>query len=169
MPPHLFETISNVLSMHDMINFSRHVLNFGGILCSTGGENEASSSKRPSCRLAAFRQDKPLSPAWQAALSITTMSTEAPADAADAGAEPPGGEAPGGEAGGAAANGEAPPAAPAAPKREPRKPVRRPGKPQMDRPVRALFCLGLTNPIRKLCIDIVEWKYPFRSNPKLLF
>lgn len=57
-------------------------------------------------------------------------------------------------------NGTAPgqtpaPAAPAAPKR----PVRRGGKPP-DRPVRALFCLGLKNPIRKLCIDIVEWK-PF--------
>jgi voltage-dependent calcium channel L type alpha-1D len=47
-------------------------------------------------------------------------------------------------------------AAPAAPKR----PVRRGGKPQPDRPVRALFCLNLKNPLRKLCIDIVEWK-PF--------
>lgn len=46
--------------------------------------------------------------------------------------------------------------APAAQKR----PVRRGVKPQPDRPVRALFCLGLKNPIRKLCIDIVEWK-PF--------
>lgn len=45
-------------------------------------------------------------------------------------------------------------AVPAAPKR----PVRRGGKPQPDRPQRALFCLGLKNPIRKLCIDIVEWK-----------
>uniref|UniRef100_A0A1B0DHL2 Ion transport domain-containing protein n=1 Tax=Phlebotomus papatasi TaxID=29031 RepID=A0A1B0DHL2_PHLPP len=48
----------------------------------------------------------------------------------------------------------------AAPKSPPKKPVRRGGKPQPDRPVRALFCLGLKNPIRKLCIDIVEWK-PF--------
>lgn len=47
-------------------------------------------------------------------------------------------------------------AAPAATKR----PVRRGGKPQPDRPQRALFCLSLKNPIRKLCIDIVEWK-PF--------
>lgn len=45
---------------------------------------------------------------------------------------------------------------PAAPKR----PVRRGGKPQPDRPQRALFCLTLKNPLRKLCIDIVEWK-PF--------
>ncbi|XP_054713123.1 muscle calcium channel subunit alpha-1-like [Uloborus diversus] len=30
----------------------------------------------------------------------------------------------------------------------------------IERPVRALFCLTLQNPIRKICIDIVEWK-PF--------
>lgn len=47
-------------------------------------------------------------------------------------------------------------AAPAPPKR----PIRRGGKPQPDRPQRALFCLTLQNPIRKLCIAIVEWK-PF--------
>ncbi|XP_063220472.1 muscle calcium channel subunit alpha-1 isoform X4 [Bacillus rossius redtenbacheri] len=41
-----------------------------------------------------------------------------------------------------------------------KRPVRRPGKAPPDRPVRALFCLPLKNPIRKLCIDIVEWK-PF--------
>lgn len=42
-----------------------------------------------------------------------------------------------------------------------KKPVRRPGvKVQPDRPVRALYCLGLNNPLRKLCIAIVEWKYP---------
>lgn len=41
----------------------------------------------------------------------------------------------------------------------PKKPVRRAGvKPQPDRPVRALFCLTLKNPVRKVCIDIVEWK-----------
>jgi len=28
------------------------------------------------------------------------------------------------------------------------------------RPPRALFCLTLKNPVRKLFIDIVEWKYP---------
>ena len=43
---------------------------------------------------------------------------------------------------------------------EKKRPVRR-GKPPPDRPVRALFCLPLTNPIRKMCIAIVEWKYPF--------
>ncbi|VDM27644.1 unnamed protein product, partial [Hydatigera taeniaeformis] len=29
------------------------------------------------------------------------------------------------------------------------------------RPQRALFCLSLRNPLRKMCIGIVEWKYPF--------
>lgn len=45
-----------------------------------------------------------------------------------------------------------------------KRPVRRGGKPPPDRPQRALFCLPLKNPIRKLCIDVVEWKYPF-CNP----
>ncbi|XP_055313578.1 muscle calcium channel subunit alpha-1 isoform X5 [Sitodiplosis mosellana] len=40
----------------------------------------------------------------------------------------------------------------------PKRPVRRGGKAQPERPVRALFCLGLKNPLRKLCIEIVEWK-----------
>lgn len=39
-----------------------------------------------------------------------------------------------------------------------KRPVRRGGKVQPERPVRALYCLGLKNPIRKLCITIVEWK-----------
>lgn len=43
----------------------------------------------------------------------------------------------------------------------PKRPVRRGGKPQPERPTRALYCLGLKNPIRKLCITVVEWKYPF--------
>lgn len=46
----------------------------------------------------------------------------------------------------------------------PKRPIRRGGKAQPDRPIRALFCLGLKNPFRKLCIDIVEWKYPFLNN-----
>lgn len=42
-----------------------------------------------------------------------------------------------------------------------KRPVRRGvAKAQPERPIRALFCLGLRNPIRKLCITIVEWKYP---------
>ena len=32
---------------------------------------------------------------------------------------------------------------------------------QNIRPLRALFCLDLKNPLRKLCIRVVEWKYPF--------
>ncbi|XP_044741496.1 muscle calcium channel subunit alpha-1 [Chrysoperla carnea] len=42
----------------------------------------------------------------------------------------------------------------------PKRPVRRGGKPPPDRPQRALFCLPLKNPLRKMCIDVVEWK-PF--------
>ncbi|CAH1378096.1 unnamed protein product [Tenebrio molitor] len=42
----------------------------------------------------------------------------------------------------------------------PKRPMRRGGKPPPDRPQRALFCFYLKNPIRKLCIDVVEWK-PF--------
>ncbi|CAG9828455.1 unnamed protein product, partial [Diabrotica balteata] len=42
----------------------------------------------------------------------------------------------------------------------PKRPVRRGGKAPPDRPQRALFCLNLKNPLRKLCIDVVEWK-PF--------
>ncbi|XP_076393898.1 ca[2+]-channel protein alpha[[1]] subunit D isoform X10 [Megachile rotundata] len=41
-----------------------------------------------------------------------------------------------------------------------KRPARRGGKPPPDRPVRALFCLTLKNPVRKMCIDVVEWK-PF--------
>ncbi|VEL30762.1 unnamed protein product, partial [Protopolystoma xenopodis] len=37
------------------------------------------------------------------------------------------------------------------------------------RPERALFCLTLRNPIRKLCINIVEWKYPFNDVLNYLF
>ncbi|XP_008553533.1 muscle calcium channel subunit alpha-1 isoform X4 [Microplitis demolitor] len=42
----------------------------------------------------------------------------------------------------------------------PKRPARRGGKPPPDRPVRALLCLSLKNPVRKLCITIIEWK-PF--------
>ncbi|XP_077337609.1 voltage-dependent L-type calcium channel subunit alpha-1S isoform X2 [Lithobates pipiens] len=40
------------------------------------------------------------------------------------------------------------------------KKKRRPLVPPSPRPPRALFCLGLQNPFRKFCINIVEWK-PF--------
>ncbi|XP_051160359.1 muscle calcium channel subunit alpha-1 isoform X2 [Leptopilina boulardi] len=42
----------------------------------------------------------------------------------------------------------------------PKRPARRGGKAASDRPVRALFFLTLKNPLRKMCIDVVEWK-PF--------
>ncbi|XP_048343289.1 voltage-dependent L-type calcium channel subunit alpha-1D-like [Sphaerodactylus townsendi] len=35
------------------------------------------------------------------------------------------------------------------------------GNTSNSRPARALFCLSLNNPIRRACISIVEWKYPF--------
>lgn len=60
--------------------------------------------------------------------------------------------------------GQTAPKTPAAPKR----PVRR-GKPPPDRPKRVLFCLDLKNPIRKLCIDIVEWKYPLKTLPIIFY
>ncbi|CAG9109037.1 unnamed protein product [Plutella xylostella] len=42
----------------------------------------------------------------------------------------------------------------------PRKSTRPRGKPVPERPKRSLFCLGLKNPLRNLCYNIVEWK-PF--------
>lgn len=42
-----------------------------------------------------------------------------------------------------------------------KRPVRRGVKQPPDRPQRALFFFTLKNPIRKICISIVEWKYPF--------
>lgn len=50
----------------------------------------------------------------------------------------------------------------AAQQRKPAKPnIRKPNPNLNPRPPRALFCLTLTNPVRKLCIRIVEYKYPF--------
>ncbi|MBN3319025.1 CAC1C protein, partial [Atractosteus spatula] len=37
------------------------------------------------------------------------------------------------------------------------------GSTAATRPPRALLCLTLKNPIRRACISIVEWKYPFRT------
>ena len=39
--------------------------------------------------------------------------------------------------------------------------TRKPNANVNPRPPRALFCLNLKNPVRKLCIKICEWKYPF--------
>ena len=58
-----------------------------------------------------------------------------------------------------AAAGVADPAAAARRKANARKPIVNVN----PRPPRALFCLTLTNPVRKLFIDVVEWKYPFLS------
>ncbi|XP_030853945.1 voltage-dependent L-type calcium channel subunit alpha-1D-like [Strongylocentrotus purpuratus] len=35
------------------------------------------------------------------------------------------------------------------------------------RPPRSLFCLTLDNPMRRMCISIVEWKYPFQKRKKM--
>ncbi|XP_061511526.1 muscle calcium channel subunit alpha-1 isoform X3 [Anopheles gambiae] len=43
---------------------------------------------------------------------------------------------------------------------QPKRPLRRPGKVIPDRPQRVFYCLTLKNPLRKLCIKVVEWK-PF--------
>lgn len=56
-----------------------------------------------------------------------------------------------------AAAGVIDPAAAARRRANARKPIVNPN----PRPPRALFCLTLKNPIRKLFIDIVEWKFPF--------
>ena len=42
---------------------------------------------------------------------------------------------------------------------------KRPARPQqiVERPEDALFCLNLKNPVRKLCINIVEWKWVDRT------
>lgn len=104
-----------------------------------------------------FRRKRPETDnVWQKTLSatMTTTATAAPESYGQQ-QQPPINATPA-EGDAAAQNGGAAPAAPAAPKR----PVRRGGKPQPDRPQRALFFLTLKNPIRKLCIDIVEWK-PF--------
>jgi len=42
-----------------------------------------------------------------------------------------------------------------------RAPTRKPTLNPKPRPTRSLFCLTLDNPVRKLCIRIVEYKYPF--------
>ncbi|KAI5731844.1 hypothetical protein M8J77_017058 [Diaphorina citri] len=81
---------------------------------------------------------RPLSTAWQSALSGANMSvTNNTATADQLGVIKP-----------------QPP---------PKRPIRRAGKPPPDRPQRALFCLTLKNPLRKMCIDVVEWKYPLSS------
>ncbi|GFV88070.1 uncharacterized protein TNCV_3242201 [Trichonephila clavipes] len=82
---------------------------------------------------------KPLSSAWKQALGAAT--TVVPA--AEAGATMP-------------------PAVAPVPVVKERKRTQRKGPKVLERPSKALFCLTLENPLRRLCISIVEWKYPFR-------
>lgn len=102
-----------------------------------GGGSRASSSSA----------GRPLSGAWHTALgaadAMNTLSSQHS----------------GGGGGGATtpAIAAAPPAAAAS--RERRRAPRK-GPKLVERPLRALFCLGLENPLRKLCISVVEWK-PF--------
>ncbi|KAL7638969.1 UNVERIFIED_CONTAM: hypothetical protein RMT77_010503 [Armadillidium vulgare] len=113
-------------------------------------------------------EDKGLSTAWQAALSGATSMSQGQVPASEgavsgapvathtdavAGITLPS------VAAAAAATAAAAPATPHEVRKRP--PPRRPvGKCQEPRPPRVLYCLGLKNPLRKLCIDIVEWK-PF--------
>lgn len=96
--------------------------------------------------------NSPLSSGSMAGLTSPGLMSSAPGMGAASTVGVPG--VPASQVGGTVAGGTNPAGVPAAPKR----PVRRGGKPQPERPTRALFCLGLKNPIRKLCIDITEWK-----------
>lgn len=42
-----------------------------------------------------------------------------------------------------------------------KKQPKKPDPEVLPRPPRALFCLTLQNPLRKACISVVEWKYPW--------
>lgn len=48
-------------------------------------------------------------------------------------------------------------------KKQQKEKSKKPVPPAVPRPARALFCLTLQNPLRKACISIVEWKYPFST------
>lgn len=100
------------------------------------------------------------------AAAVATASPEtgatlpgSPVAAAGAAATPP--TTAGAPATGATAAAAADAAAAAAAAAAKRKAMSRRGKPPPERPPRALLCLSLTNPVRKLCISVVEWKYPF--------
>ncbi|XP_043829711.1 voltage-dependent L-type calcium channel subunit alpha-1F [Dromiciops gliroides] len=56
--------------------------------------------------------------------------------------------------------GEGPAGMPAGRRRAPPSKHKGPGAGGIQRSPRALFCLSLTNPVRRFCITIVEWKYP---------
>ncbi|XP_077545779.1 muscle calcium channel subunit alpha-1-like isoform X3 [Haemaphysalis longicornis] len=101
-----------------------------------GGGSRASSSSA----------GRPLSGAWHTALGAADAMNTLGSQHSGGGATTP--------AGAAAAS-----APPAAASRERRRAPRK-GPKLVERPLRALFCLGLENPLRKLCISVVEWK-PF--------
>lgn len=128
-----------------------------GFLGKTGIEDATKSIKKKKRGSRFFsRRRHSLSDVWQATLKSTTAMSQAAAPMTGQGITTPGldssGEPPKG-GGGGVSNVTLPVAQ--------KKPVRRAGvKVQPDRPVRALLCLTLKNPLRKLCIDIVEWK-PF--------
>lgn len=48
-----------------------------------------------------------------------------------------------------------------------KKQPKKPDPEVLPRPPRALFCLTLQNPLRKACISVVEWKYPWGYGPIL--
>ncbi|XP_055714619.1 muscle calcium channel subunit alpha-1-like [Phlebotomus papatasi] len=135
-------------------------IDISGVRKSSSSE-DCVRGKSDSVRSRLFRRRAPpvgdscVSSVWQQTLNVTTAMTTAPAAvsieavAQDSAVQPPPGQMIS-EDGGIPVPKGAPP----------KRPIRRSGKPPPDRPVRALFCLTLKNPIRKVCIDVVEWK-PF--------
>lgn len=134
------------------------------ITTTTNSTNSTQSSNTKTTNFFRRRRSNSLTGVWQTTLTATTAATMSTTGGVPLGTDSniPGGPetiigqqtnpgAPGTTAGGINPN-----AAGVLPKR----PVRRSGKPPPDRPIRALFCLSLKNPLRKMCIDIVEWK-PF--------
>uniref|UniRef100_A0A8D8A3M3 Voltage-dependent L-type calcium channel subunit alpha n=4 Tax=Culex pipiens TaxID=7175 RepID=A0A8D8A3M3_CULPI len=151
------ETLENKIKKSSDVR--KHTLNnklIVGLLGKTKIEESTKkiNNKKRSSRFFSRRQQS-LSDVWQATLKSTTAMSQAaaPMDQSGPGIASTGidsqSEPPKGAVGGVTI--------PVTQK----KPVRRAGvKVQPDRPARALFCLTLKNPLRKLCIDIVEWK-PF--------
>lgn len=105
---------------------------------------------------ASSKLDAPLSSAWSATLSAAA-TTRRPGE--EEGPEEPPPPPPAGA--GAVVAAAAASAAAVPRKRPPTRPNRAANV--NPRPPRALYCLTLENPIRKLCINIVEWKYPFAA------
>ncbi|XP_049285338.1 muscle calcium channel subunit alpha-1-like isoform X3 [Anopheles funestus] len=177
------------IESEDTGSAEKRVPNRSGVSESAGGKVRAlRPHKKSSSRSFFLKRQHSLSDVWQTTLRSTTAMTQAAAKMDDTeivnsavrgdigmgggtnhnitgigltdgqmgGGGTGAGSEPAGATGGGAINigGTTIPIAP-------KKPTRRAGvKPQPDRPMRALFCLTRTNPLRKLCIAIVEWK-PF--------